>query len=328
MQKRALGHGGPEVTPLGLGCMSFSSTYGPADDAESLATLDHALDLGCNFLDTADVYGFGHNERLLSLVLRRRRKEVVLATKCGLVPAPDGKALGVDGTPAHVREACDASLQRLGVDAIDLYYLHRLDFKVPIEETVGAMAELVREGKVRCLGLSEISANTLRRACKVHPIAAVQSEYSLWTRDPENGVLPACRELGVGFVAFSPVGRGFLTGKVKANDFARGDFRNNVPRFTGENFDHNLTMVETLSALSARRGCTPSQLALAWLLAQGDFITAIPGTRRRAHLDENWGALDIELSEADLKEIRDALPEAAIAGERYTPEQMTRVDRS
>jgi aryl-alcohol dehydrogenase-like predicted oxidoreductase len=308
--------------------MSFSHTYGPADEAESTATLQRALDLGCDFLDTADIYGAGHNESLVGRILGARRNDVILATKCGFIPGEKGTAPGLDGSPRHILEACDASLGRLGTDVIDLYYLHRVDPKVPIEDSVGAMASLVQQGKVRHLGLSEVSANTLRRAFRVHPIAAVQSEYSLWTRDPEQGIFPACRELGVAFVAFSPVGRGFLTGGVTANKFEKNDFRNNVPRFSDENFARNLQLVETLKQLAERRHCTAAQLALAWVLAQGDFITAIPGTRRRNHLEENWGALDVHLSEKDLGEIRQALPETAIAGERYTPEQMARVDRS
>ena len=328
MQKRKLGSYGPSVTPLGLGCMSFSHTYGPADEAESAATLLRALDLGCDFLDTADIYGAGHNEQLVGRVLGSRRRNVILATKCGFMPAKGSPSPALDGSPHHILEACDASLARLGTDVIDLYYLHRVDPRVPIEESVGAMASLVEQGKVRHLGLSEVSANTLRRAFRVHPIAAVQSEYSLWTRDPEQGIFPACRELGVAFVAFSPVGRGFLAGGVTANRFEKNDFRNNVPRFSDENFARNLELLETLKQLAERRHCTSAQLALAWVLAQGDFITAIPGTRRRNHLEENWGALDVHLSDQDLREIRHALPETAIAGDRYTPEQMARVDRS
>jgi aryl-alcohol dehydrogenase-like predicted oxidoreductase len=325
---RKLGNGGPAITALGLGCMSFSHTYGPAEEAESLATIERALELGCNFLDTADIYGAGHNEQLVGKAMRGRREQIVLATKCGFVPGSEGNIASFDGSPKHIREACEASLKRLGIDVIDLYYLHRVDPQVPIEDSVGAMAELVRQGKVRHIGLSEASPNTVRRASKVHPLSALQSEYSLWTRDPEQGALQTCRELGMCFVAFSPVGRGFLTGKLTRNEFAKNDFRRNVPRFEGENFERNLDLVEKIKAIAARKRCTPAQLALAWVLAQAEHIVAIPGTRRRDHWEENWGALQVELRPEDLREIREQLPESAIAGERYNQEQMARVDRS
>jgi len=326
--KRTLGRGGPEVPAIGLGCMVLSGTYGPAEEKESLATLDRALELGCNFWDTADVYGRGHNEELVGRALKGRRQRVVLATKCGFVWTDAKDEARIDGSPQHIRAACEASLRRLGVDAIDLYYLHRLDPNVPIEDSVGAMAELVRNGKVRHIGLSEVSANTLRRAAKVHPIAALQSEYSLWTRDPEGAIFQACRELGVCFVAFSPVGRGFLAGAISQPEFAASDFRRNVPRLVGDNFQRNLRLVEKIRQLAAEKRCAPAQIALAWVIAQDDFIFAIPGTRRRNHLEENWRAQQVRLTPADLARIREDLPESAIAGERYTPEVMARVDRS
>ncbi|MGE5205598.1 MAG: aldo/keto reductase [Chlamydiota bacterium] len=327
--ERPLGQGGLQVPAIGFGCMVLSGSYGPAEEKESLATLERALELGCNFWDTADVYGHGHNEQLVGRALRGRRNQVLLATKCGFVwdKKSDNKD-DIDGSPQHIRAACEASLQRLGVEVIDLYYLHRLDRKVPIEESVGAMADLARAGKIRHIGLSEVSANTLRRASKIHPIAALQSEYSLWTRDPEGGIFQACRELGICFVAFSPVGRGFLAGALKQADFAASDFRRNVPRLTGENFGRNLRLVEKLQQLAAEKHCTPAQLALAWVISQGDFICAIPGTRRRNHLEENWAAQQVQLTAADLADIRRSLPESAIAGERYTPEIMAKVDHS
>lgn len=328
MEKRGLGNSGLKVTPLGLGCMGMSATYGPAEEEESIATIHRALDLGCNFLDTADVYGGGHNEQLVGRALRGRRSQAVLATKCGFLWSEDKKITGIDGSPTHIRAACEDSLKRLSVEVIDLYYLHRLDPNIPIEDSVGAMAELVQQGKVRAIGLSEVSPNTLRRASKVHRISALQSEYSLWTRDPEHAALAACRELDICFVAFSPVGRGFLTGKVKENQFEQGDFRRNVPRFSNENFIQNLALVDRITELARAKKCTPAQLALAWVLAQGDFVTAIPGTRRRDHWEENWGALQVVLNSKDLEEIRRQLPESAIAGERYSPEQMSKVDRS
>ncbi len=328
MRMRYLGSGGPAVCPLGLGCMGMSHTYGAADESESIATIHRALDLGCNFFDTADVYGGGHNESLVGRALRDRREGVVLATKCGFTWSEPGKITGVNGTPEHIRKACDASLKRLGVDHIDLYYLHRKDPAVAVEESVGAMEELVHQGKVRYIGLSEVSVHTLRRAHSVWPITALQSEYSLWTRDPEAEILSWCQKLGIGFVAFSPVGRGFLTGAIKSNQFDAKDFRAKVPRFEDKNFAQNLRLLEKVRQLAEGKGCTPSQLALAWVLAQGEYMTAIPGTRRRDHLEENLGALEITLSEADLATIREAIPESAIAGERYSPDNMARVDRS
>lgn len=328
MITRRLGKTGPEVPAIGFGCMVLSGSYGPADQQKSLATLERALELGCTFWDTADVYGRGHNEELVGRALQGRRDRVVLATKCGFVWSEGRDESRVDGSPGHIRDACEASLRRLQVETIDLYYLHRLDPAVPIEESVGALAELVRAGKVRQIGLSEVSANTLRRAAKVHPIAALQSEYSLWTRDPEGAIFQACRELGVTFVAFSPVGRGFLAGGIHEPSFAAGDFRRNVPRLVGENFQRNLRLLDKIRELAAEKRCTPAQLALAWVIAQGDFIAAIPGTRRRDHLEENWAAQEVRLTASDLARIRETLPPSAIAGERYTPEVMARVDRS
>lgn len=326
--KRRLGRTGLDVPAIGFGCMVLSGSYGPAEEKESLATLQRALDLGCNFWDTADVYGRGHNEELVGRALKGRRDQVVLATKCGFVWTDNKEENDFDGSPQHIHAACEASLRRLGVEVIDLYYLHRLDRKVPIEESVGAMAELVGSGKVRQIGLSEVSANTLRRAAKVHPVAALQSEYSLWTRDPEGPIFQACRELGITFVAFSPVGRGFLTGGIREPNFAGNDFRHNVPRLAGENFRRNLQLVEKIRELAAEKRCTPAQLALAWVIAQGDYICAIPGTRRRDHLEENWAAQELRLTASDLASIREDLPPSLIAGERYTPEVMARVDRS
>lgn len=326
MKQRVLGKNGPAVSALGLGCMGMSEFYGPSDQAESLATLHRALDLGVNFLDTADMYGSGANEELLAKVLATRRAEVFLATKFGFVRDPaNPQARVVNGRPDHVRAACDASLRRLGVDSIDLYYLHRVDASTPIEETVGAMAELVRAGKVRHLGLSEAGPATLRRAAAVHPITALQSEYSLWSRDPESGPLAACRELGIGFVAYSPLGRGFLTGQIKRyEDFAPDDQRRHQPRFQGENFAHNLQLVRRIGELAARKHCTPGQLALAWVLAQGGDIFPIPGTRRSRYLEENLAAVDLTLSPAELAEIQAIFPADAAAGMRY-PEQMMKL---
>ena len=324
MQKRRLGRSGPKVSAIGLGCMGMSEFYGPADDAESIATIHHALDRGVNLLDTADMYGPYTNEELVGRAIRGRRDEVVLATKFGFVrdPADPGRRV-VDGSPNYVREACDASLRRLGVDAIDLYYLHRVDARVPIEDTVGAMAGLVDAGKVRWLGLSEVGAETLERACKVHPIAALQSEYSLWTRGPEDGMLDACRRLGVGFVAYSPLGRGFLSGALRSpDDFAEDDYRRTNPRFQGENFARNLALVDTVSALAREKQCTPAQLALAWVLAQGDDIVPIPGTKRRKYLNENIAALQIELTDTDRAAIEAAFPRAGVHGERYPAAMM------
>jgi aryl-alcohol dehydrogenase-like predicted oxidoreductase len=326
-------HLGPlAVTSPGLGCMGMSQAYGrpgERNDDRSIALVHRALDLGCTFLDTADIYGVGTNETLVGRAIAGRRDEVTLATKFGLLPgsgASKGAPGRIDGSPAHAAEAIDASLARLGVDHVDLWYLHRLDRSVPIEETVGAMAEQVAAGKVRHLGLSEVSGSTLRRAVAVHPIAAVQSEWSLWTRDPESGVLPACRELGVGFVPFSPLGRGFLTGELKSpDDFDAGDMRKFLPRFQGEAFSKNLDLVEELRRLAAARGCTAGQLALAWLLAQGDDVAPIPGTTRVERLEENLAAADITLDADDLAAIEAVLPADAVAGERYA--DMSHVDR-
>lgn len=326
MEKRQLGKNGPLLPALGLGCMGMSEFYGPRDEAESLATLNHALDRGVTHLDTADMYGYGDNELLLGKLLQTRRSDVFLATKFGFIRdrADPGKRV-VSGHPDHVRAACDASLRRLGTDVIDLYYAHRIDASVPIEETVGAMADLVRAGKVRHLGLSEAGATSLRRASAVHPIAAVQSEYSLWSRDVEAHVLGTCRELGIAFVPYSPLGRGFLTGRFKTiDDFAPDDQRRTQPRFQGENFARNLALVARIEEMAARKGCTASQLALAWVLAQGDFILPIPGTRRIRNLDENLGALDVKLSAADLAEIEQVFPASAVSGTRY-PEQMMKL---
>jgi aryl-alcohol dehydrogenase-like predicted oxidoreductase len=321
------------VSALGLGCMGMSQSYGAAadrDEDESIATIHHALDAGCTFLDTADIYGPGTNEELVGRALANRRDEAVLATKFGLRPSENQKP-GVppgqiDGSPEWARKAIDASLRRLGVDHIDLWYLHRVDKRVPIEDTVGAMAEAVAAGKVRHLGLSEASPATIRRAHAVHPIAAVQSEWSLWTRDPEDAVLPACRELGLGFVPFSPLGRGFLSGELRSpDDFPPGDMRRGLPRFQGENFQRNLDLVAKVAELAEAKGCTPSQLALAWLLAQGDDIVPIPGTKRRSRLDENLGALDVELSADDLAAIDTVFPPDVVSGERYA--DMSHLDR-
>lgn len=318
LARRTLGRDGLVVSALGLGCMGMSDFYGPSDEAQNLAVLEHALDQGVNFLDTADMYGVGRNEELLAQVLRRRRDEVVLATKFGNVRAADGAFLGIDGSPAYVAAACDASLRRLGVEHIDLYYQHRVDPKVPIEETVGAMARLVEAGKVRYLGLSEAGANTLRRAAGVHAIAALQSEYSLWTREVEQDVLPACRELGIGFVAYSPLGRGFLTGAIANTDtLAADDYRRNSPRFQDGHIEANRRLVDAVASLAQQRGCTPAQLALAWLLHQGEDIVPIPGTRKISRLDENIAATRIVLSRAELQSIAEVLAGNAVSGTRY-----------
>jgi len=308
--------------------MGMSQSYGTPDDAESLATIDRALELGVNFLDTADIYGPFTNEELVGRALRGRRDEVFLATKCGFVPGPGGAPGRVDGSPEHIRAACEASLRRLGVTTIDLYYLHRVDPRTPIEESVRALARLVTEGKVRYLGLSEVSPRTLRRAHAVHPITAVQSEYSLWTRDPEEGILPVCRELGVGFVPFSPLGRGFFSGKVRTLEgLPPGDFRRGVPRFQEGNLERNLGLVARLEAVARELRCTPVQLALGWLLAQGDQIVPIPGTKRRKYLEENVAAADLQLSRSDLARIEAAVPKGTATGERYSPASQALVDR-
>jgi aryl-alcohol dehydrogenase-like predicted oxidoreductase len=329
MQTRTFGRHGPNVSALGLGCMGMSDFYGQRDDAESIATIQHALDRGLNLLDTADMYGPYTNEELVGKAIKGRREQAFIATKFGIVrDASDPTRRGVNGRPEYVRAACEASLKRLGIDAIDLYYQHRVDPQVEIEETVGAMAELVQAGKVRHLGLSEASGATLERAHAVHPIAALQSEFSLWTRDPEeNGMLAACRKLGVSLVAYSPLGRGFLTGTIRSpEDFEADDYRRNNPRFQGENFARNLQLVEQVKALAADKGCSPAQLALAWVLAQGAEVLAIPGTKRRSRLDENLGALDVRLSTAELAAIDAAFPPDAAAGTRYAAAMMHMVN--
>ena len=322
--RRALGRSGLQVSAIGLGCMGMSDFYGPADDAQSIAVLNHALDQGLNFLDTADMYGLGANERLLAPVLRTRRDDVVLATKFGIVRVADGAVRGVNGRPDYVRSACEASLQRLGVDHIDLYYQHRVDPAVPIEETVGAMAELVRAGKVRCLGLSEASPATLRRALAVHPIAALQSEYSLWTRDVEAELLPLCQEAGITLVPYSPLGRGFLTGTIRAvEQLAAGDWRRGNPRFHGDNLKHNLALADGVKSLARARGCTPAQLALAWLMSRGPNVVPIPGTRSSTRLDENAAAAHIVLGAPELRQIDELLAATPVAGARYPEAGMT-----
>jgi aryl-alcohol dehydrogenase-like predicted oxidoreductase len=327
LEQRSLGTQGLKVSAEGLGCMGMSDFYGSRDDNESIATIHRALDLGVNFLDTSDVYGPHTNEDLVGKAIAGRRKEVVLATKFGLFKAEKG--LDVNGRTEYVRSACENSLKRLKVDAIDLYYQHRVDPNTPIEETVGAMAELVREGKVRFLGLSEASPATIRRAHKVHPISALQSEYSLWTREHEQDSLPACHELGIGFVAFSPLGRGFLTGQIKRfEDLAADDSRRNYPRFQGANFQKNLDMVEVVKKLAEKKGCTPGQLALAWVLAQGKDIVPIPGTKRRKYLEENAAAVQVKLSPQDIAKIDRAWPQGAAAGPRYSEAQARLVDKT
>ncbi|MFL6191778.1 MAG: aldo/keto reductase [Actinomycetes bacterium] len=326
MEQRTLDGQGLVVSAQGLGCMGMSQSYGPGDDRESVATIHRALDLGMTFLDTADVYGPYTNERLVGRAIAGRRDEVVLATKFGNQRLDDGRRV-VNGKPDYVRQACDASLERLGVDHIDLYYQHRVDRSVPVEDTWGAMAELVQAGKVRYLGISEAAPATVRRAHAVHPVSAGQYEWSLFTRDLEDEVLPALRELGIGVVAYSPLGRGFLSGRITSpDDFGEDDFRRNHPRFTGENFARNLELVDRVRELAASKGATPSQLAIAWVLAQGDDVVPIPGTKRRSYLEENLGALDVELTPEDLAAIEEVTPRGSVAGARYNPEMMANVN--
>ncbi|ABS27086.1 aldo/keto reductase [Anaeromyxobacter sp. Fw109-5] len=327
MEQRKLGQQGLTVSAVGLGCMGMSEFYGPADEAESIATIHRALELGVTFLDTADMYGPFKNEELVGQALRGRRDRAVLATKFGNERGADGSWLGVNGRPEYVRSACDASLRRLGVEVIDLYYQHRVDPKVPIEDAVGAMAELVRAGKVRYLGLSEAAAGTIRRAHAVHPITALQSEYSLWSREPEDEILPTVRALGIGFVAYSPLGRGFLSGQIRSiDDLPADDYRRTAPRFQGDNFAHNLRLVEHVRALAQARGVTPSQLALAWVLARGADIVPIPGTKRRKYLEENAAAADVRLAPEELARIEAIAPKGVAAGDRYQESGMKMVN--
>ncbi|HVF50966.1 MAG TPA: aldo/keto reductase [Pyrinomonadaceae bacterium] len=327
MQTRELGASGLKVSAEGLGCMGMSEFYAGRDEQESVATIHRALDLGVNFLDTADMYGPFTNEELVGRAIRGRREEVVLATKFGNMRGEDGSFLGISGTPEYVAASCDASLRRLGVETIDLYYQHRVDPNTPIEETVGAMSRLVEAGKVRYLGLSEAGIETIRRAQATHPIAALQTEYSLWSRDPEDGILDVCRELRIGFVAYSPLGRGFLTGRFQSlDDLPADDYRRNAPRFQGDNFRKNLELVHHIETLAREKGCTPAQVGLAWVLARGGDIVPIPGTKRRKYLEENIAALDVELTPADLQRIEESAPNGVAAGTRYPEAAMKAVN--
>jgi len=328
MNIRTLGNQGLVVSELGLGCMGMSEFYGNRDEQEAIATIHHAFDLGVNFFDTADMYGPFTNEQLVGRAIKDRRDQVVVATKFGNVRSADGGWLGISGQPDYVRQSCDASLQRLGIDVIDLYYQHRVDVNLPIEETIGAMAELVQQGKVRYLGMSEAAPATIRRAQAIHPITALQTEYSLWSRDPEDEILPTLRELGIGFVPYSPLGRGFLTGAITSpEDFAPDDFRRRSPRFQGENFDKNLQVVAQVKVIASEKGITPGQLALAWLLAQGEDIVPIPGTKRRSYLEENLAATNVTLTAEDLSRIDAVAPKGVAAGERYPAQNMSALNR-